>query len=1121
MTKNIIRSVTSLLCGILLSSIAVAQSTDRADVPRTISYQGIISSTTGSTLPQGEYPVTVRLYSDEHGETVIWEGQYHTFIEDGLFNLQLGSGEYPLPTESTMDRPLWLGVQVGDNPEMSPRSALSAVPYALTVPDGSITAEKMGTEYISAITIDGERVTGRGMSFNIRGGEGIDVTYDPTTQGMEIGLSNDVITSKDEKGHQTQAANSNVYWSERGNNNTNPANDFVGTSDNTELEIHVNGNFNGSNTSTTSGDRRVMLFDPQTNSPNIIGGYQGNLPGRGSAIEGATIGGGGQNTSVNDVRDDFGTIGGGAGNRVGGLNTPNTNDDTYATISGGLSNVASASNSTVGGGTSNVASATNATIGGGTSNAASATSSTVSGGASNAASATNSAIGGGITNTALAITSTIGGGESNYITIVGAPASDASHSTIGGGFENQIGNGTPLPLAPRPDMTVSQFATIAGGWFNTAIGDRSAIGGGEDNVTATPRSTIGGGFQNIIYGNQGTIGGGDDNYIGDMPVFPTTIPPNRPMTLPPSPQNSTYATIGGGNMNSIGLTFPGSNPAAGTVFGNNSTIGGGVQNTIQSNNATVGGGNANTISINANNSTIGGGIANNVNATDATVGGGNTNTANGTFSTIGGGQQNIINGTSSAIPGGRFLQLGANSFGFNGDNTPIATPPTPTNLSNQNGIAYFGNVDMWIGNVDGTARTLRFYEGNANDFSYSVRKYVGFNAPTPVTTSHVYTLPPAPPVAPPTGPQVSILTGNSAGTLSWTPVLSTTNGGTGTGATPITNGVAYGSSTGTLTYTTAGNQGEVLTADANGVPTWQNNNSLGWSLTGNSTTTPGTNYLGTSDNTDLVVKTNGLEQMRVAKDGNVTLEKSLTVKSGGATISAGGLTVSGGGATITGTSSVTGSLNLSGSSSPLLVNGSAGTSGQVLVSQGSGTPQWQTLPNGSSSGWQTNGNSAGSSDFIGTTNNVDFVIRTNNSERVRVDTDGHVGIGTATPKVSVDIDGGLAVQPAGIQYITGNTNITIGDRTYIRVSSTRTPSNAIITLPDGTQDGQIIIIECIGDNYLTSTKGFKIQSTGNVKLTGNNTKNLLRWDNITLIWDPSAPNGTPPGRWIEIGYRNH
>ena len=43
----------------------------------------------------------------------------------------------------------------------------------------------------------------------------------------------------------------------------------------------------------------------------------------------------------------------------------------------------------------------------------------------------------------------------------------------------------------------------------------------------------------------------------------------------------------------------------------------------------------------------------------------------------------------------------------------------------------------------------------------------------------------------------------------------------------------------------------------------------GWQLSGNAATNPATNYLGTSDNNPLVVKTNGVERMRVVQSGRV------------------------------------------------------------------------------------------------------------------------------------------------------------------------------------------------------------------------------------------------------------
>ena len=58
---------------------------------------------------------------------------------------------------------------------------------------------------------------------------------------------------------------------------------------------------------------------------------------------------------------------------------------------------------------------------------------------------------------------------------------------------------------------------------------------------------------------------------------------------------------------------------------------------------------------------------------------------------------------------------------------------------------------------------------------------------------------------------------------------------------------------------------KVLTSDANGLATWQivPTSTNNWSTTGNAGTSSSTNFLGTLDAQDLVVKTNSGEKMRI------------------------------------------------------------------------------------------------------------------------------------------------------------------------------------------------------------------------------------------------------------------
>ncbi|HUC81373.1 MAG TPA: hypothetical protein VMR70_10680 [Flavisolibacter sp.] len=62
-----------------------------------------------------------------------------------------------------------------------------------------------------------------------------------------------------------------------------------------------------------------------------------------------------------------------------------------------------------------------------------------------------------------------------------------------------------------------------------------------------------------------------------------------------------------------------------------------------------------------------------------------------------------------------------------------------------------------------------------------------------------------------------------------------------------------------------------------------------------------------------------------------------------------------------------------------------------------------------SANWSLNGNSGTnpSSNFIGTVDGQPLVIRTNNNERLRVDANGNVGIGTNAPTAKLNVDGSV------------------------------------------------------------------------------------------------------------------
>ncbi len=226
----------------------------------------------------------------------------------------------------------------------------------------------------------------------------------------------------------------------------------------------------------------------------------------------------------------------------------------------------------------------------------------------------------------------IGGYSGNTVTagVVGATVAGGgknaqtnrvtdNYGTIGGGVGNQAGDPAGLPFD-------NPYATVGGGYANTASKGDATVGGGGNNTASGYDSTVGGGQANIASGSESTIGGGASN----------------------------------------------------TASGNDSTVGGGASNTASSNDSTIGGGASNTAS--KADATVGGGSYNVASDYYSTVGGGKSNTASGSSSTVGGGNTNTASGIHTTVPGGYSNQAGGDYSFAAGRQAKVrdAAPPVAT-----------------------------------------------------------------------------------------------------------------------------------------------------------------------------------------------------------------------------------------------------------------------------------------------------------------------------------------------------------------------------------------------------------------------------------------------------------
>ncbi len=273
------------------------------------------------------------------------------------------------------------------------------------------------------------------------------------------------------------ASLSTLFWKLDGNSGTTAGANFLGTTDGQPLELRVNG-------------QRALRLEPNTNTANVIGGYQDNYVAMGAY--GATIAGGGRYLSPNHVDSPYGMLGGGWGNIV----APGAE---MAVIGGGDQNAIwgpVAWNSVIGGGEANAVLSNSpfATIGGGRYNAV------LHGGSS-------ATIAGGWDNHAGSVAATIAGGRQNSI------GTNSSCGAIGGGGWNTVATNAeyatiPGGLSNSASMTL---ATVAGGGRNTASGTGSSIGGGGNHTASGSYAVIGGGEGNEAFGSGAAVAGGHYN----------------------------------------------------------------------------------------------------------------------------------------------------------------------------------------------------------------------------------------------------------------------------------------------------------------------------------------------------------------------------------------------------------------------------------------------------------------------------------------------------------------------------------------------------------------------------------------------------------------------------------
>jgi hypothetical protein len=488
------------LFAILFALFLICTANLLAAVPQQINYQGYLTDTGGNALDT-TVAMTFKLYTDSTAGSLLWtETRPSVTVTDGLFNVRLGQIT-SLGDTVFNNAQVWLGVTVGNNSEMAPRSRIVSVGYSYRV--GTVDGANGGT-------ISGKVNIGQGNS-----NDG-DYTFVAGAYNFADGDHSSVGGGRD----NSAAGNFSLIAGGSENSASGPYSVVSGG------EINVaegraatiaggSDNYAPAFYATVGGGQ----YNSAADSFTVIAGGYGNQ----ATNVGATVGGGAQNTA-NGIAYGYSTVSGGFGNTAGpyasvGGGEGNTAQYIFSTVSGGSNNQAIHNETTISGGYDNIASNIGATVGGGLHNRARGLYAVVAGGGgeefpsdSNAASGDYSVIGGGRRNRASSTHATVGGGLANSATY--------PQSTVAGGVGNMATNNYATVSGGSSNRATGSCSTVPGGGYNYARGDYSVVSGGggsseaDSNSAVGDRASIGGGGANTASGTYSIVPGGSDNRAG-------------------------------------------------------------------------------------------------------------------------------------------------------------------------------------------------------------------------------------------------------------------------------------------------------------------------------------------------------------------------------------------------------------------------------------------------------------------------------------------------------------------------------------------------------------------------------------------------------------------------------
>lgn len=240
--KRLLPLFPNLVC--VLMFLAFASDASAQDYPRTISVQGYLEDpVTGLPVSDEKCTLIIRIYDDSTGNNKLYESpEIEAFLYKGIFNVEIGPLDNVFIDSITgpgyAQREYYVGIIVETEPELTPRTKLTASPYALSV-DSKAAVTKLEFKGVNTMTMSGYVVVEPGTGISFAPGTG--------PNSVKISAVVDAILTGSVLDAKT--------W--RLGGNTSPDTNIFGTLDTTTINMQTNGS-------------AAIIIDGTTQDVNIL-----------------------------------------------------------------------------------------------------------------------------------------------------------------------------------------------------------------------------------------------------------------------------------------------------------------------------------------------------------------------------------------------------------------------------------------------------------------------------------------------------------------------------------------------------------------------------------------------------------------------------------------------------------------------------------------------------------------------------------------------------------------------------------------------------------------------------------------------------------------------------------